>query len=460
MVSSPVTFLFLLVQLSTAAQLSANAAPFSLASVGGKLDDLSISDIGKVFVRSDEAHVSSLNEIAKTITVPNAMAQLSRLASAEQMSEVSTLMNGGQVSKASLRHKKKPGYSGLDGARHMLNDMIFESLSKYDAEIAKCTEFYAKQCALMEIARGAIAASNYVAANSRMLILDAQENINKCEVAIPETKLELGQHLSKCANEHRALNKRLKIVMGDIAIMTMILKMTDCDAKLLQMKKLVMLRCKDKCTKKDHVHFNHKSLEQKLSQLQSPVALGLVQDSFNDMFDDNAPIQSVQLMQVDDDGFQEPEMKEGEGMGEEMEGMGEGMGEMQNKTKFANPPVPRTKVPSNPCKDPYAGAPSAADKRAAKCTIKKSPQCYKLQSRFLEIQGGISDERDKLLEDISNLEEACEAQKKTLETAIETTNHFCLPLKQSWLRQQRKKQAQVRLRVKRRKRTINITPTW
>jgi len=403
MSASHATFVFLLVQLSTAAQLSADAAPFSLTSVGGQVDELSISDIGKVFARSDEAHVMSLNEISKTITVPSAMAQLSRLASAQQLQEVSSLMNGGQVSKASLRsqgsaHKKKPGYSGIDGARHMLNDMIFESLSKYDAEIAKCTEFYAKQCALMEIARGAIAASNYVAANSRMLILDSQENINKCEVAIPETKLELSQHLAKCANEHRALNKRLKIVMGDIAIMTMILKMTDCDAKLVQMKKLVMLRCKDDCTKKNHVHFNHQNLEQQLSQLQSPVSLGLVQDSFDDMFDDNAPIESVQLMQVDNDGFQEP---------------------MMNKTKFANPPVPRTKVPSNPCKDPYAGAPSAADKRAAKCTIKKSPQCYKLQSRFLAIQGGISDERDKLLEDISNLEEACEAQKKTLETAIE-----------------------------------------
>merc|ERR1719224_34800 len=90
-----------------------------------------------------------------------------------------------------------------------------------------------------------------------------------------------------------------------------------------------------------------------------------------------------------------------------------------NKTEFNNPPVPRTKVPGNPCTDPNKGAPSAADKRAAKCTIKKSPQCYKLQSRFLEIQGGIADERDKLLEDISNLEADCEAQKKTLETAIE-----------------------------------------
>jgi len=251
---------------------------------------------------------------------------------------------------------------------------------------------------LMEIARGAIAASNYVAANSRMLILDAQENINKCEVAIPETKMELKQHLAMCKDTLQKLNTRLKIVMGDIAIMTMILKMTDCDAKLVQMKKMVMLRCKNECTKKNYVSFNHQALQQQVSQLQSPVSLGLLQDSFDDMFDDNAPMKSVQLMQADSEGYQEP---------------------MRNKTKFANPPVPRTKVPSNPCKDPYAGAPSAADKRAAKCTIKKSPQCYKLQSRFLEIQGGISDERDKLLEDISNLEADCEAQKKTLETAIE-----------------------------------------
>merc|ERR1740130_1572996 len=115
------------------------------------------------------------------------------------------------------------------------------------------------------------------------------------------------------------------------------------------------------------------------------------------MFDHNEPLQSTQLLQVDNSGFQEP---------------------LVNKTKFNNPPVPKTAVPTNPCTDPDAGAPSAADKRAAKCTIKKSPQCFKLQSRFLAIQGGIADERDQLLEDISNLEAACEEQKKTLETAI------------------------------------------
>merc|ERR1719159_1854765 len=112
--------------------------------------------------------------------------------------------------------KQPKGYSGIDGARKMLNDMIFESMSKYDAEIAKCTEYYAEQCAAMEICRGQIAAANYIAANSRALILDAQANINRCEVLIPTRKYELKQHLLKCKAELYKLRTRLKIVMGDI----------------------------------------------------------------------------------------------------------------------------------------------------------------------------------------------------------------------------------------------------
>jgi hypothetical protein len=90
-----------------------------------------------------------------------------------------------------------------------------------------------------------------------------------------------------------------------------------------------------------------------------------------------------------------------------------------NKTKFNNPPVPRTEVPGNPCTDPDKGAPSAANKRAAKCTIKKSPQCFKLQERFLLIQSGIQDERDELMEEISMMENFCEETKKTLEDQID-----------------------------------------
>merc|ERR1719265_1467296 len=144
---------------------------------------------------------------------------------------------GSLVGKQSHLRKQPKGYAGLEGARKLLNDMIFESMSKYDAEIAKCTEYYAQQCAGMEACRGKISAANNIAANSRALILDSQATINRCEVDIPTTKYELKQHNLKCEHELLKMNQRLKIVLGDIAVMTMILEMTDCEKKaMLQMK--------------------------------------------------------------------------------------------------------------------------------------------------------------------------------------------------------------------------------
>merc|ERR1719428_483080 len=120
-----------------------------------------------------------------------------------------------------------------------------------------------------------------------------------------------------------------------------------------------------------------------------------MQDTFKDLFEGIESLECVEFLQV-----------------------ASGQSPLVNKTKFANPPVPKTKVPSNPCNDPYQGAPSADDKRAAKCTIKKSPQYYKLQERFLLIQSGIEDERDELMEQIAELETRCEDTKKTMETQI------------------------------------------
>merc|ERR1719440_2310710 len=157
----------------------------------------------------------------------------------------------------SLRATTTPKPVGIDGARKLLNSMIFEAMEDYDQEIAKCTAFYASQCASLEVCRGRIAAANYIAANSRALILDAQSNINRCEVDIPTRKYELKQHLLKCKAELYRLNTRLKIVMGDIAVMTMILEMTDCDKSLVQMNHVSLLHCRDPCTKKSFVTFNH-----------------------------------------------------------------------------------------------------------------------------------------------------------------------------------------------------------
>jgi len=352
---------------------------------------MSIQAMETTFARSEKTHAENMNAITSTMTVSKAVEVLQKHnLSSPALTQVTDMALAG----AHNLRKQPKGYSGLDGARKLLNDMIFESMTKYDAEIAKCTEYYSKQCAAMEQCRGQIAAANYIAANSRALILDSQSTINLCEVEIPEREEELKQHILKCKNELNRLNTRLKIVMGDIAVMTMILEMTDCEKKLLQTNKLSMLSCEDQCTKKKFIKFDHDGLQKKVSQLQSTLSQDLMADTFKDLFTGVEEIQSWEFLQT-------------------------GSAQVPNKTKFNNPPVPRTKVPSNPCTDPDMGAPSAADKRAAKCTIKKSPQCYKLQERFLLIQAGIQDERDELLDEISMLETFCEETKETLETQIQ-----------------------------------------
>jgi len=346
----------------------------------------------EVFLRSEETHKQSMTSIMSSMSLAQAVGTLEKSKSTTpELMQVTNMAMG----KATNHLRKQPkGYSGIDGARKLLNDMIYESMSKYDAEIAKCTDYYSSQCAAMEACRGQIAASNYIAANSRALILDSQATINKCEVDIPTRKLQLKQHLLMCKHELNKLNTRLKIVMGDIAVMTMILEMTDCDKKLVQMEKFALLHCTDQCTKKSFIEFNHNGLQEKINKLQSSLSHELMEDTFKDLFEGIESLESTEFLQTDTQ-----------------------ISPMVNKTKFNNAPVPRTKVPGNPCKDPDAGAPPGR-KRGAKCTIKKSPQCYKLQERFLLIQSGIEDERDELLEQIDMLKRTCEETKNTLEGQI------------------------------------------
>merc|ERR1719434_250781 len=160
------------------------------------------------------------------------------------------------------------------------------------------------------------------------------------------------------------------------------------------MEKIALLHCEDQCTHKSFIEFQHNGLQEKVNKLQSQLSQELMLDTFKDLFDGIEGLESVEFLQTASE-----------------------ISPVINKTKFSNPPVPRTKVLGNPCNDPDAGAPSAADKRAAKCTLVPG-KCYKLQERFLLIQAGIEDERDELLENIEMLKHFCEETKQTLETEI------------------------------------------
>jgi hypothetical protein len=148
----------------------------------------SLEEMEQVFARSDTVHTESMDLIMKTMSVEKAWNVLQK----ENLTTPALIEATGSLrGKQSSLRKQPKGYAGLEGARKLLNDMIFESMSKYDAEIARCSEYYYVQCTAMAACRSQIAASNYVAANSRTLILDSQSRINRCEVDIPTRKLEL-----------------------------------------------------------------------------------------------------------------------------------------------------------------------------------------------------------------------------------------------------------------------------
>merc|ERR1719262_138068 len=374
------------------------------------MDVQAVAALEKVFARSEEEHRQSMEKISQNLTLPKAIQALqqSTLTGAKSVKQIAGLITG----TGNLRAQSAgdaDGLGGLDGARVLLNDMIYEASAKYDAEIAKCTEYYSQQCALMEVARGQISAANFIAANSRALILDAQTNINRCEKSIPATKQELADHKLKCETELGKLDARLKIVMEDIEIMTMILEMSDCDANLLQMKRLAILRCKNHCTMEEAITFNHNQLQQRIDQLDSPASRDIVSKAFKDLFADGEPVNSAEFVQVPGSEYLQLEQNP------ELPPMDE-LGPM-NKTKFNRPPVPRTKVPTNPCADMKPG-PATSKKRGGKCTLKKSPNCYKLQGRFLQIQGEITDTRDQLMDEIEKLSDSCKDTEKTLTKLI------------------------------------------
>merc|ERR1719446_480679 len=329
-------------------------------------------------------------DIMKTLTLDKAMNMLEK----DNLTTPDLISAASLVGKQSHLRKQPKGYAGLEGARKLLNDMIFESMSKYDAEIARCSEYYYVQCTAMAACRSQIAASNFIAANSRTLILDSQSRINRCEVDIPTRKLELKDHNAKCAAELKKMKARLAVIEGDIQIMTMILTMTDCDAnKFVQMRKYALMKCLNPCTKKSFITFKQEELQKKISKLRSEASNKLVQDTFADLFEGVQSLEtSFQLVHV------EPVI---------------------NKTQFNNPPVPKTEVPMNPCSDPYGGAPDPSKMAKAKCVLSAS-QCYKLQERFLLIQAGIKDDRDALLEDIASMESHCEETRTTLEAQIKS----------------------------------------
>ena len=113
----------------------------------------------QVFSRSEKVHAQSMAHITRSMSPKKAWQLLEKNnLTTPALIEMTRHLHGKQSNLR--RADPKAGYAGVEGARKLLNDMIYESMSKYDTEIAKCTSYYASQCALMEVARGQIFSSS------------------------------------------------------------------------------------------------------------------------------------------------------------------------------------------------------------------------------------------------------------------------------------------------------------
>jgi hypothetical protein len=290
------------------------------------------------------------------------------------------------------------GYSGVDKARAVLNDMINEVRTSYDTLTQKCSNAFEQYCAEMDNCRSRISAANSASALARERILAAQAEINRCEIEIPRLKKDLKESEMVCNETITGLNHDIAIVMADIAVMTSVLEMTDCDsadkkgstfAQLKGMNRSHAHYIADnrivKCDCKGHsvVHFHHKELRSKLAQVKSSKLRQRI-------------MQSMQAM-----SGQDPSR-----MGFEIKG---------NVTNFTNPPLPQTEVPENPCE----GIEFDDAHLSEKCSLDPGPMCYKLQERFMQIQFGIQDEHAQLLEELDRTEKHCKETQELLSKEIE-----------------------------------------
>merc|ERR1719487_286334 len=103
--------------------------------------------------------------------------------------------------RAGSNQQPGSGYSGVDKAKDMLNEMIEEVQSKYDLELQNCCEYDEMQSMLIEETRQDISMFNAIAAEARQEVLDASGIIHMCEVKLPELNDALTIHNRECKEE-------------------------------------------------------------------------------------------------------------------------------------------------------------------------------------------------------------------------------------------------------------------
>merc|ERR1719464_2697885 len=120
------------------------------------------------------------------------------------------------------------GYSALDGAVKMLNEMGEESESNLEGEEERCKQFKESTEADLTTARQQVLYFNGKASEARGRVIEAQGILMTTTEELQSTNEALVSLKAECLKDITALESQLKVVLSDIEVMARILQMTDC----------------------------------------------------------------------------------------------------------------------------------------------------------------------------------------------------------------------------------------
>jgi hypothetical protein len=327
----------------------------------------------------------TVNSALQVLRVKNAHTNRNLLAFVEETLQVGHGHSRGkahakQQEQSSSMHLRAGGKStqtpasGVDKAKFMLNEMIEETMTKYDMELQTCCKYQISQNLLIEEARQDISTYNAVAAEARKEVLEAETLIQICETKLPELHDALETHNNDCKDELLSLRNQLGMVANDLTVMDRILAMTTCAST-----SLLLVKCQDACTGETFVSFKHDGMRSNATLLQSAAARQMLNDTLAEAYN-----------------------------GEDKYTPG------TNLTTYSPHKLPdMTITRSGPCKER-----KMADKRTSKCSMSTNPDCQKMREKFSYIQAGIEDKRDELQEQLGNLAGDCELMRHNLESQI------------------------------------------
>ena len=118
--------------------------------------------------------------------------------------------------------------SGAQKALTMLNEMLLEAIEKMDFEVVRCDGEERTNLAALAQIREDIIMFNAMAAGAATTMNKAKGDMTRFTGLLEDTKTEFKTNVGVCNVERKDLEGKIKVVSSDLAVMKIVVGMTDC----------------------------------------------------------------------------------------------------------------------------------------------------------------------------------------------------------------------------------------